>query len=153
MKESTKEAFAEIDTILELMNEEDKNAVPETLRNIIKDKKSKEYKKNIVPDKPLKEQGLSEEAKSLLAVLNYNFWCKDEKRRQELTELYLKNEEIYQKKLREKYDVNNIFKNDNDKKIEKDENTDNDEKAVELVEYEEKWYKKIFNKILSFFKK
>ncbi len=39
----------------------------------------------------------------ILAVLNYNYWCKDEKRKKkELLDLYCKNDLMEEQKLREK---------------------------------------------------
>lgn len=110
MKQSTKDAYAEVDIILSFMDPKYLNEIPEKLRNIFKEKKSNNYQKTILPNKPLQEQGLSEETLSILAVLNYNYWCKDELRKKELLELYCKNEKEHQQKLREKYNPDNIFK-------------------------------------------
>ena len=64
-----------------------------TLSQIFKEKKAKNYLPNeIVKGKTLKEQKLSEEALAILAVLNYNYWCKDEERKKELIKIYAEND-------------------------------------------------------------
>ena len=96
MKQSTMEAYAEVDTILDFMDKEYISEIPEKLRNIFREKKAKDYIKNIVPSKPLEEQELKDETLSILAVLNYNYWCKDESEKKELLKLYADNEKKYQ---------------------------------------------------------
>lgn len=150
MTQSTMKAYAEVDTILNLMDEKYIKEIPEKLRNLFKEKKQKDYNKSIVLDKPLEEQGLSNETLSILAVLNYNYWCKDEEKRKQLIETYSKNENLYQEELREKYNLYNIFKkhiqeNNVEENIVKDE--------ISMIEYKESIFKKIINKIKSMFKK
>lgn len=148
MKQSTSEAYAEIDTILNFMDYEYIKAIPEKLRNLFKEKKAINYEINIDPNKPLKEQNLKEESLSILAVLNYNYWCKDEAKKEDLIKKYSENERIYQEKLREKYNPENIFKQGTK------EEKQNIQEDVSLLKIEEpKWYQKIFEKILRIFKK
>ena len=65
MKQSTMEAYAEVDTILNLMDEKYVREIPEKLRTLFKSKKAKEYSKNIVDNIPLKEQNLNKETLSI----------------------------------------------------------------------------------------
>ena len=148
MTQSTMEAYAEVDTILNLMDEKYIKEIPEKLRKMFKEKRAKAYNKNIVLDKPLEEQNLNKETLSILAVLNYNYWCKDEERKKQLINLYSKNENIYQEELREKYNPDNIFK----KQVQGtsiEENIIKD--GVAMVEYKESMFKRIINKIKSIF--
>ena len=144
MNQSTMEAYVEVDTVLNLMDKKYLDEIPTKLREQFSKEKSKDYVKEIVVDKPLKEQNLKEETLAILAVLNYNYWCKDEAHKKELLELYSENERKYQAELREKYNPNNIFK---EHKIE--ENVI--DRAVALVEYKESIFKKFINKIKSIF--
>ena len=107
MNQSTMEAYAEVDTVLNLMDKKYLEEIPVKLRELFSKEKSKEYIKEIVPNKPLKEQNLKEETLSILAVLNYNYWCKDEVHKKELLELYSENERKFQDELREKYNPDN----------------------------------------------
>lgn len=144
MNQSTMEAFAEVDTVLSLMDKKYLEEIPIKLRELFSKEKSKEYIKEIVPNKPLKEQNLKEETLSILAVLNYNYWCKDEAHKKELLELYWENEIKYKDELKEKYNPDNIFKN----KVSQIEKVDN---SVAMVEYKESIFKRIAKKIKSFF--
>ena len=113
MKQSTMEAYAEVDSILELMDSKYIMEIPKQLRQMFKDKKAINYNKKIVANKPLQEQELSSETLEILAVLNYNYWCKDEVKKKELLDLYYKNDLKKEKESREKYNPDNIFKNKN----------------------------------------
>lgn len=146
MKQSTMEAYAEVDMILNLMDEKYVREIPEKLRTLFKSKKAKEYSKNIVDNIPLKEQNLNKETLSILAVLNYNYWCKDEKRKKELWDIYSENDRKYQQELREKYNPEDIFKKNNSPKY-----VENTSKEDTIIEYKESIVKKIINKIKSIF--
>ena len=146
MKQSTMEAYAEVDMILNLMDEKYVRPLPQKLRTLFKSKKAKEYSKNIVDNIPLKEQNLNKETLSILAVLNYNYWCKDEKRKKELWDIYSENDRKYQQELREKYNPEDIFKKNNSPKY-----VENTSKEDTIIEYKESIVKKIINKIKSIF--
>ncbi len=146
MKQSTMEAYAEVDMILNLMDEKYVREIPEKLRTLFKSKKAKDYSKNIVDNKPLKEQNLNKETLSILAVLNYNYWCKDEKRKKELWDRYSENDRKYQQELREKYNPEDILKKNNSPKY-----VENTSKEDTIIEYKESIVKKIINKIKSIF--
>ena len=146
MKQSTMEAYAEVDMILNLMDEKYVREIPEKLRTLFKSKKAKDYSKNIVDNKPLKEQNLNKETLAILAVLNYNYWCKDEKRKKELWDIYSENDRKYQQELREKYNPEDILKKNNSPKY-----VENTSKEDTIIEYKESIVKKIINKIKSIF--
>ena len=84
MKQSTMEAYAEVDSILGLMDTKYIMEIPKQLREMFKNKKSNDYTKKIVANIPLQEQNLNPHTLEILAVLNYNYWCKDEKKKKEL---------------------------------------------------------------------
>lgn len=146
MNQSTMEAYAEVDTVLNLMDKKYLNEIPSKLRELFKKEKSKDYIKEIVADKPLKEQNLKEETLSILAVLNYNYWCKDEAHKKELLELYSENERKYQEELKEKYNSDNLFKNKETKK--QSQVVQND---VALVPVKEKFFTKFIKKLKDIF--
>ena len=148
MNNSTIEAYAEVDAVLSLMDKKYLDEIPIKLRKMFSKEKSKEYNKEIVPNKPLKEQNLKEETLAILAVLNYNYWCKDEKHKKELLELYWENEKKHQDQLRKKYNPDNIF---NKRNLENEIEEDAIQNEVALVKYKESIFKRIINKIKSFF--
>lgn len=148
MNQSTMEAYAEVDTILSFMDKELVEQIPEKLRKMFKERKATEYVKKINPNLPIEDQFLNDETLSILAVLNYNYWCKDEQKKAELLNTYAENEKVFQESLREKYNPDDIFKSKNSEK------TETIQESVELIEYKEpKWYQKLFKKILGFFRK
>lgn len=143
MKQSTKDAYAEVDAILNLMDEKYIKVIPKKLRTMIKAKKTKDYTKKIVSNRPLAEQDLSEEALSILAALNYNYWCKDEIRKKELLKIYSNNEKDLKED--EISNLNNTIEN---------MSQEVKQEMLGLIIYKEpKWYEKIFTKFLKFFKR
>jgi len=145
MKQSTKDAYAEVDAILNLMDEKYTKMIPKGLRTMIKAKKTRDYEKKIVSNKPLSEQEISEEALSILAALNYSYWCKNEKRKKELLELYSNNERSNKNEQEEISNFNSSIESISEEVK---------QEMLGLIIYKEpKWYKKIFGKILNVFKK
>ena len=148
MTESTMNVYAEVDAVLDNMQEEYVNEIPVKLRKLFKEKKSDTYVKEISLDLPLDEQGLKDETLAVLAVLNYNYWCKDEDRKRELIELYNRNEKEYQEKLSEKFSADDMFKKRVDDTIEEENIVYN---SQNLVEYKESFFSRFMSKIKSFF--
>ena len=109
----TKQAYSEIDEFLSLLDEKTRNEVPTKLRELFKKEKDKNYHKEINTIIPIKEQNLKKETLALIALLNLQYWCKDEKEKERLKQVYANNENKYQDELRQKYNPDNIFKNSN----------------------------------------
>ena len=68
------------------------------------------YIPKIDPKIPIKNQNLKRKTIAIISGLNLQYWCSEEKRRK-LLEIYSNNEIEYQKKLREQYNPDNLFKN------------------------------------------
>lgn len=148
--EDIKMAYCEIDIILGQMEEEYVNKVPDELRKLFKEQKRKNYMPEIQVDVPLAEQNLMRKTIAILAMLNLNYWCEDEKEKQDLIQMYAENDRKRENELREKYNPDNLFKK---KDIEVGETTENTE-SKELIKYkEENFFKRILKKIFSIFKK
>ena len=103
-------AYAEVDAILNVLEDEYVNKVPEKVRKFFADEKIKDYEPVIDIDIPLTEQNLKRETMVLLAILNLNYWCESENEKQEFLNELSKNEDE-RKKLEEKYNPDNLFKN------------------------------------------
>lgn len=144
-------AYSEVYEILNLLEVEYIEKVPEKVRNFFEEERLKEYKPQIKVDTPLTEQNLQRETIVLLAILNLNYWCDSEDEKQEFLNELAENEKE-KKELEERYNPDNLFKNkkyDNIKNIE-DKNKEN----VSLVEYKQQnLFKRILEKIASFFKR
>ena len=147
MDRSVMMAYTEVDRILNLMDEQYQKKIPEKLRKLISESKLNDYDVIINPKIPLKEQKISRKALSILAVLNYNYWCVGESKKQKLIEKYIKNEKIKQEKLRELYNPDNLFNNKNEFSKQIIEN-----KQLIVYNKKENVIIKIFNKIKKLLK-
>ncbi len=145
---NTRQAYSEIDEFLGLLSEEQRNEIPKKLREFFKEEKDKEYVKNIDKNIPIKDQNLKEETLAIIALLNLQYWCKDEEEKNRLKAIYAQNEKKYQDILYEKYNPNDIFK----KKYENiPENSIEQEKNMQMIEYKESFIKKLISKIKKIF--
>ena len=118
-------AYAEIDEILNLLEDDYRERVPKKVRDFFKEEKIKDYHPEIDIEKPLIEQNLIRETMVLLAILNLNYWCENEEEKQRFLNELDKNEEE-KKELEEKYNPDNLFKK------KQDESTENN---LQIVEY------------------
>lgn len=142
-------AYSEIFEILSLMEEEDKEKVPQEVRDFFEEQRMKEYKPNIRTDIPLTEQNLRRETVVLLTILVINYWCDSEEEKQSFIDELEKNEKI-KKEIQEKYNPDNLFKN---RKKTKEDVVMEQVENVEMIQYKEnlftklkKWFEKMFNK-------
>lgn len=142
MNEAIKIAYAEVDTILDLMEDEYKNKIPLKLRQLIKLNKLENYSVTINTNIPLENQHISKKALAILAVLNYNYWA-SQLEKEELIKTYNNN----QKKLQKEYDVNKIFKNNNKKNNIISNCNNNLNTQIILYKPKENFITKIINKI------
>jgi hypothetical protein len=152
MKNDLYKAYAEVDEILSFMEDVYIDKIPKKLRELFKNERLEDYKPNINPKIPLDEQKLQKKTFSILAMLNLNYWCEDEKEKQDLIAIYAENDRKKEEKLREKYNPDNLFKKkETEQKIEEPQK--NIAENTVLVEYkEEKFFKKLIKKIMNFLK-
>lgn len=152
MKNDLYKAYAEVDEILSFMEDVYIDKIPKKLRELFKNERLEDYKPNIDPKIPLDEQKLQKKTFSILAMLNLNYWCEDEKEKQDLIAIYAENDRK-KEELREKYNPDNLFKKkETEQKIEEPQK--NTAENTVLVEYkEEKFFKKLIKKIMNFFKR
>ena len=147
MDKSVMIAYTEVDTILDLMDEEYQKKIPEKLRNLISKNKLNNYNVMIDSNIPLTEQNISRKALAILAVLNYNYWCDGKEKQKELMQKYMNNEKIKQQKIRKQYDSNNLFNNKNS-----NNNDENIEKQLIIYNKKDSLLIKIINKIKKLLK-
>lgn len=140
--------FKETLEVLNHFDSEFLSKIPNEFLNAMKEFASKStITVNIDTSKNLIEQDISEECKEMISLIFYSYIATKEEK-EELTELWNVNEEAYQKGLKEKYNVDNIF--ENSKKVIETESAENSKK--ELVEYKEKnFFQKIIEKIKNWF--
>ena len=146
MVNETELAYAEVDAILELLEDEYVNRIPAQVREFFKKEKNKEYILNIRSDIGLDGQKIKAETISLLTLLQINYLCDLEEERKEILKELQENDRLKEEESREKYNPDNIFKNRNNK-LEKEEN-------VAMVEYKEpSFIRRILDRIKILFKR
>lgn len=146
-----RQSLTELNTIIRYMDIEYLKKLPQKFIEFINLNMDKDYIPNIDKNTPINEQNLKKDTKVLLSLLYRNYWCdRDKKIILSQEDLVAKNN--YEKELREKYNPDNIFKNKSNV-AEINIEHPKEEKQTELIEYkEQKWYQKIFAKILKVFK-
>ena len=148
MKEEYREAFSEVEQILNLMPTNLSNKIPARFKNIISSEKSKTYTPRI--SEPFEECELKEETTIILAVIYRDFLCSKEER-EELLERDKNKLLEFEQELREKYNPDNIFKNKNNST---ERIQDNISTETAIVEYKEKnFIQKLFDKIKHLFRR
>ena len=147
------EASAEINEIFKYLPKEEVEKIPSKLREFFKEVSSKDYVTNINPDLPLDEQNIKEKTKDIIALIYRNYWCSEEERK-ELDQKLIENDKKFEEELREKYNPDNIFKN-NVTTTKKEEPEIKEEKIEQslVVQETEKWYQRFLNMIKRWFKK
>ncbi len=143
---NTRQAYAEIDSFIDLLDEYNKNKIPEKLREYFKNEKDEKYIKKINPNQSIQSQNLKEETLALIAMLNLQYWCENEDEKERLKKIYAQNEKKYQDMIQEKYNIDNIFK----KNEEIIENKQEQKNNMQIVVYKNSTLKRIINKILNF---
>lgn len=137
---STRQAYSEVDEFLGLISDENRNKIPQKLREFYKEEKDTTYIKGINPNVPIKNQELKEETLAIIAYLNLQYWCEDKNEKARLREIYAKNQKVFQEHLQVQFNPNEIFK--------KEETT---KQSVSMVEQKESIIKKLINKIKNLF--
>ena len=150
MEDSLSKAYAEVLLILSYMEQKYIDMIPKKLLELFNEEKDKNYQPNINPNISLAEQNLQRKTLALLAMLNLNYWCKDENEKKELLKMYSENDKKIEAEMRERYNPDNLFK----KREKVEQNNDIKQEKTELIEYKEKnIFRKILDRIMQFLKK
>lgn len=152
MTDTYKATLCDIDLILEELDEKTRNKIPVKMRNFIHENKSQNYISDINVKIPLENQKLRNETKAFLAMLYWNYWCATQEEKDEFKAQLNQNEINYQKELQEKYSVDNLFKKTKEEIVE-DTEVKEAVKETAMIEYKESIFRKILNKIFSFFRR
>ena len=147
MKKVYREAFAEVLEILRNSNQNIIKKIPKKFVEFLMNNKDEEYRVNIDFSNENWENNIKQETQAIIALIYRDYIVSSEERNKLLSEE--KAEQIrVEQELREKYNSDNIFKN---RHIQEEQAI---ETHTELVEYkEQRWYQKLFIKILRLLKK
>ena len=137
MKIEYRQALFEVYKILENTDEEIINKIPEKFIKFVKENMDTNYKFELEKGKELIKQNLKDETKQIIALIYKDYIC-DEKE--------------HEKEVINDYNINfNRNKELEKEGLQKENNIENIEKSLLEIK-REKWYKKLINKILKFFK-
>lgn len=142
-------AYSEILEILKYIPIEDYNRIPKEKIEIFETYANKEYTFEYDPNKTLKEQNVSNITKEIIILLFRDCWATEVQRKKIIAKQNYDRIKLEEKK-KEKYNPNDLFrKNDINKNI-----LNQSKENMQVIEYkEQKWYQKIFTKILKIFRK
>ncbi len=145
-KQEFKDACYEVLEILKYVKKEDLEKIPKEEIKILKEYANYNHNFQYGPNKHIKEQEVLKLTKGIIAQYFYQYTATDKQK-----------EKI---RLKQQYDLQTIEKEkeknyDYSKMFEKEQRTYEDEKSENIlpIEYKkERWYVRIFNKILKFFR-
>lgn len=137
-------SVTEVLDILKYLPENMVSKIPDKFMQFLKENSIQDYEPEFDYSQGLDKLLLSNKTKALLAMIYRNYICSEEERAA-YDKILIENEREHQNELKEKYNPDDIFKNN--KNTEKEENSN-----TQLVEYKEpKWYRKLFNSIVKLF--
>ena len=150
MENNLSKAYTEVLLILSYMEQKYIDMIPKKLLELFNEEKDPNYQPDINPNTSLAEQNLQRKTLALLAMLNLNYWCKDENEKQEMLKMYSENDKKIEAEMRERYNPDNLFK----KRENVERNDEVKEECTDIIEYKEQnIFKKILNRIIKFFKR
>ncbi len=103
------QSYAEVNYIINHMNEKYINKIPEKIRNFFDEYKDPTYQVKISPYVPLQNQGLKNYTLEIIALLHLRYWCEDEARKKELYGMMINKKEKLESQIKDKYRIDNIF--------------------------------------------
>ena len=146
MNNSYAKAYTEVLEILSHFSAEEYSKIPQEKINFYKNNMKKNYEYSIDPNIDLSKQHISKEANAILISIFRDYFANDSQR-QTLNNLLNQNQKEYENIIKEKYNPNNIFVNNN-------RNVTENRKRLALVEINDmKWYTKVWRFIKEFFRK
>lgn len=146
MNIESKRTYSQVYGILQMLGEEYINKIPSKLYNLIKEERMEEYSPKYSIDDDIQKQDISTEAMAIIALIHLNYWCESQKEKDELRELFKRNEEEYIKMQNEKYNPDNLFKRE-----EREIQEEGTAKRQMLIVAEPK--KNIFKKVIDMLKR
>ena len=145
--EDISKRLVEVEYILKKLDDEYIRKIPKEIWNYFEENKDKSYIYNYDESKTLDQQNLSIDTISILTYINMEYLL-DEKDKKEMQELLRKDYIIAEEKKKEKYNPEDIFKNNSISNSCKEEN-----KLLPIEAKIEKWYERLFSFVKSIFKR
>lgn len=137
--------------VLKFTDVDFKSRISEKLLNLLEElsqKSTKEVKIDL--NKKLNEQNISEECKDLLSLLYLNYYA-SENEKEEILKIWKENDNIYQKELEGKYDIDKIFEKNTQERMKKTEKSNIQEEVKMPAVIKETFLEKLINRIKKIF--
>ena len=139
-----KNAYAEVYTILQELNEEEYNKIPPEVIKTIEANRNEDYKYELDDELELKDQPMLPETKAILFNLFRDYLATPE---QKAKIIRMQNEARQKNELKKQQMYNtDVFADKPNESL-----TENNNEIMQIVEYKESIFKRILNKIKSFF--
>ena len=139
-----KNAYAEVYKILQELNEEEYNKIPPEVIETIEANRNEEYEYELDNELELKDEPMLPETKAILFNLFRDYLATPE---QKAKIIRMQNEARQKNELKKQQMYNNdVFANKP-----KENQSSNNNETMQIVKYKENFFKKILNKIKSFF--
>ena len=146
-------AYSEVLEILKHIPIEDYNKIPKTKIELFETNANNEYTFNYDPSKTLEEQNVSNITKGIIILLFRDYWATGVQRNKIIAKQNYDRMKLEEKK-KEKYNPDNIFNKKQGVINDIVEEHNVKEENMAIVKYKkQKWYQKIFDKILHMFRK
>ena len=100
MENTLKNAYAEVNQVLEILGKKYKNKIPRKLLKLFKEQENEEYRRILEKTKKVENLQLSRDTLTIISILNLKYWETDEEKIKQLKQQYMKNEQKYQETLR-----------------------------------------------------
>lgn len=161
MTDTISKSFSEVYDIINHLEENLLKKIPKSFIKIIEEQRDKTYKVNIDYSKNINEQALFRETKVILSLIYRDYIVeKDERKKlldqenKQIQSLYEINFQKRNQKIKERMVKENL-QNNNIENYALNENTlKNNKKELSLLDQtQEKWYKKIIERLKKFFDK
>ncbi len=143
-KVTYKMAYTQVLEILKRLPKEEVAKIPTEEIEFLKENCDKTYKYILSPNARLEECQISRKAYAIWVVYFKKYFA-TEIQKQKLDVILKNNQIAIEKEKREKYGVDNLFK---ENKLEQEEN-----KKVEIVPYKESFFKRVLNRIKKIFRR
>lgn len=138
-------AYKEVYVILNNMEKEDVDKIPESFINVVKKNMNNEYEFELNRDVDFKEQDLLQETKAILAYIFLNYWGTEEQNKR--IKQKFKQDIMIEEKQKEKLHSKEVFEN------KKYESNEKQEKTTHMIEYKkENILERILHKLKNIFR-
>ena len=141
-----KNTLFEVSTILKFIDKSLVEKIPQKVRNNIEINKSNDYIFNYDESKSLHEQSMLKTTEQYLTMLFLRYIASEDEKTEVLKAMN-ENEKIYQKKRREKYNPDKLFKNNSKTIVEENELVN---EKTSMIKYKEPFFTRILISIKKF---